>query len=708
MSPRRSRPCRARCRRSSASQTDFARQIKKALVHYGIDKEPIGIDVMELPMLRALEDEGIEVVDGQQALLDAREIKTPDEIELLKLAAAMVDATYVDIARAIRPGTRENELVAIANDRLFRMGSERVECVNSVSGPRGRPHSHTFSDRMIQPGDMIFLDIMHSYNGYRTCYYRTFICGEPNKHQIDAYETASKWISASIDMIRPGVTPDEVARVWPDAKDFGYRDEAEAFLLQYGHGVGLSLVGAADLLQALHRPEHAASRRHGVRARDLEGRRGRLRRGAHRGRGRRHQGRVRDHHQLPVRPPDFLRPAGMRGFLRRLYDGRAAERLSGMRAVHWRRSRSPSSRASSAAGRRRCSIAPCAIRRWRAPPWSSTSSARSASTTRWRRTSDDTIVVLENGCLCCTVFGDLVGTLNTLYHRREAGEIPPFDHVVIETSGLADPAPVVQAFLSEPTLAGLYPRQPVIVTVDAVNGPGDARPPRRIGPPGGARRSPPDHQARSGRRRRNARRRKRRSSRACAASIRPPRISRDRRSGARCGGAARRRRASTRGQRRGGRGTGSTLAAYEHHDHDHDHETTATVASTTITHDDDIASFAFIRDEPTSRYALQLLLNALEQNLGPNLLRVKGLVNVAEEPERPAVIQGAQHLLHNISWLERWPDADRRTRIVFITQNIDRASVEEMIGLLDRVATRTARRANARAQSDRRFTWGRY
>jgi len=222
-------------------QGDFAKQIKKALVHFGIEKEPIGIDLMELPMLRALEKEGIEVVDGQQALLDAREVKTADEIELLKMACAMVDATYVDIARAIRPGTRENELVAIAHDRLFRMGSERVECVNSVSGPRGRPHSHTFSDRLIQPGDMVFLDIMHSFNGYRTCYYRTFICGEPNKYQIDAYETASKWISASIDMIRPGITPDQVAQVWPDAQEFGYRDEAEAFLLQYGHGVGLSL-----------------------------------------------------------------------------------------------------------------------------------------------------------------------------------------------------------------------------------------------------------------------------------------------------------------------------------------------------------------------------------------------------------------------------------------------------------------------------------
>ena len=296
-------------------QHDFARQIKKALVHYGIDKEPLGIDIMELGMLRALEAEGIMVVDGQQALLDAREIKTGDEIELLKMAAAMVDATYVDIAKAIRPGTKENELVAIANDRLFRMGSERVECVNSVSGRRGRPHSHTFSDRMIQPGDMIFLDIMHSFNGYRTCYYRTFICGEPNKHQIDAYETASKWISASIDMIRPGVTPDEVAAVWPDAHEFGYRDEEEAFLLQYGHGVGLSLVGTADLLQALPWPEHAAEGRHGLRARDLEGRRGRLGRRPHRGRSRRHQGRLRDHHQFPVRPSHLLRPARLRSLL---------------------------------------------------------------------------------------------------------------------------------------------------------------------------------------------------------------------------------------------------------------------------------------------------------------------------------------------------------------------------------------------------------
>jgi Xaa-Pro dipeptidase len=222
-------------------QDDFAKQIRKAMADYGISGKPLGVDVIELPMLRALEKEGIEVVDGQQALLDAREIKTADEIQCLKIAAGMVDATYYDICKAIRPGVRENELVAIANDRLFRLGSERVECVNSVAGPRGTPHCHTMSDRIIQPGDMVYLDIMHSFNGYHTCYYRTFVCGEPNKHQIEAYELASKWISASIDAIKPGITVDEVAQVWPKAQEFGYKNEEEAFLLQYGHGIGLGL-----------------------------------------------------------------------------------------------------------------------------------------------------------------------------------------------------------------------------------------------------------------------------------------------------------------------------------------------------------------------------------------------------------------------------------------------------------------------------------
>ena len=132
---------------------------------------------------------------------------------------------------------------------------------------------------------------------------------------------------------------------------------------------------------------------------------------------------------------------------------------------------------------------------------------------------------------------------------------------------------------------------------------------------------------------------------------------------------------------------------HEHgHDHFHPHH-----------HNITISSFALVREEPSSREALQLLLAAIEKNLGPNLLRVKGLVAVTDEPERPAVLQGAQHLLHNLTWLDKWPDADHRTRIVFITQNMPKADLEEMVSLLDRVATRTAA-ARARAQAAREGT----
>ena len=174
-------------------------------------------------------------------MLSARIIKTKDEIELLKTSAAMVDAAYEEVVRHIKPGARENDLVAVANHVLFTLGSELVECVNSVSGTRGRPHPHTFSDRIIRPGDMVFLDIMHSYNGYRTCYYRTFACGKPTKPQLEAYELAWKWLKDSIDAVKPGATTADVAKAWPAPDKFGLQTEDEAFLLQFGHGVGLSI-----------------------------------------------------------------------------------------------------------------------------------------------------------------------------------------------------------------------------------------------------------------------------------------------------------------------------------------------------------------------------------------------------------------------------------------------------------------------------------
>jgi Xaa-Pro dipeptidase len=94
---------------------------------------------------------------------------------------------------------------------------------------------------LIRPGDQAFFDIIQSYNGYRTCYYRTFNVGRATQSQRDAYKKAREWIDAGIDMVKPGLTTDKIARAWPKAQDFGFDSEMEAFGLQFGHGLGLAL-----------------------------------------------------------------------------------------------------------------------------------------------------------------------------------------------------------------------------------------------------------------------------------------------------------------------------------------------------------------------------------------------------------------------------------------------------------------------------------
>jgi Xaa-Pro dipeptidase len=153
----------------------------------------------------------------------------------------MVDGTYQAIAEALKPGVRENEIVALANQRLYEMGSDDVEAINAVSGERCSPHPHNFSDRLIRPGDQAFFDIIMSFNGYRTCYYRTFNVGRATTAQRDAYKKAREWMDSAIQMIKPGVSTDAVARGFPECTDFGFDDEFEAFGLQFGHGLGLGL-----------------------------------------------------------------------------------------------------------------------------------------------------------------------------------------------------------------------------------------------------------------------------------------------------------------------------------------------------------------------------------------------------------------------------------------------------------------------------------
>lgn len=218
-----------------------ADKIYRELDRYGLTGEPIGVDIAEIPVLQALRARGLDVVDGQQVFLEARRIKTDDEITLLTTAASMVDAAYDDLYGFLRPGVRENEAVGLVAKKLFDLGSEHVEGINAISGERCSPHPHVFSDRLLRPGDPAFFDILHSFNGYRTCYYRTFAVGSASRAQVAAYQRCRDYMDTAIELVRPGATTADIVSVWPTAQEFGFADEEAAFALQYGHGVGLSI-----------------------------------------------------------------------------------------------------------------------------------------------------------------------------------------------------------------------------------------------------------------------------------------------------------------------------------------------------------------------------------------------------------------------------------------------------------------------------------
>lgn len=299
--------------------------------------------------------------------------------------------------------------------------------------------------------------------------------------------------------------------------------------------------------------------------------------------------------------------------------------------------------------------------------------------------SSDSIVVLENGCLCCTVFGDLIGTLNNLYHRRAAGEIDAFDRVVIETSGLADPTSIVQAFLSDPTLEGLFRLGGVVTVVDAINLPSTLEhhdeATRQIAladhivltkldvPPPAERAALEDRI---------------RAKLATINRVAPVRIAGESESLASLliwdghdpgRGAAEAASWLAQGAADDQADCGAGGQPHHHHHH-HSHI--------------EIGSLSYIRDEPLPRLALQLLLEGIERNLGSSLLRLKAIVTVEGEDGGPAVIQGAQHLLHNLSWLEGWPFPDRKSRFVLIAAGIGTGALRDMVALLDRIATRSA------------------
>jgi len=220
---------------------ELARKIAAELAERDLLDAPLGVDIAEMPVLTALQRAGIQVVDGQQLFLEARRIKTKDEISLLTQACSMVDAAYDELYGFLRPGVKENECVGVVSKVLYDLGSEYVEGVNAISGERCSPHPHVYSDRVIRPGDPAFFDILHSHMGYRTCYYRCFAVGSASPAMRDAYVRCREYMDRAIAAVRPGATTADIVALWPTAQEFGFADEEAAFALQYGHGVGLSI-----------------------------------------------------------------------------------------------------------------------------------------------------------------------------------------------------------------------------------------------------------------------------------------------------------------------------------------------------------------------------------------------------------------------------------------------------------------------------------
>ena len=286
-------------------------------------------------------------------------------------------------------------------------------------------------------------------------------------------------------------------------------------------------------------------------------------------------------------------------------------------------------------------------------------------------TSDETMVELASGCICCTIRGNLAETLCDLLERRRQGAVSAFERIVIETTGLAEPAPILQMLMNDPYLAENIRLDGIVATIDAVAGPATLqRHPEavkqvaiadrllltktdlQIGPPAGI-----EEQIRK----LNAGAKLQVVINGAIApadlfgvGLEPSRVTPDR--------------------LERWLGTGSEDRDHERHSHAHEHASSR--------HDVDINTFVIVREIPLYAVALSLFLEVLSEHCGQDLLRLKGLVNLAESPARPAVIHGVQHIFHPPVWLDAWPSDDHRSRIVLITRDVPQAWVEAVLDQL--------------------------
>ena len=241
----------------------MAGTVHEAMSEYGVADEPMGIDVPNAALVEKFEERGVDVDTGAATdlMLDARKVKTRDEIECLRTVAAICEAGFQAITESAAPGKRESEVWGDAVRELWRHGA-MVQGGYLTSGPNTWPkHQANTTDRVIRPNDLVYADFYNvGYLGYRSCYYRTFSVGEPTEAQQDAYERARDDLYDVLERIEPGATTDEVAEGFPD-RDGEHMDwyDADEFWQMttnhWAHGLGLQLYEVPLVWRGLS-PDH--------------------------------------------------------------------------------------------------------------------------------------------------------------------------------------------------------------------------------------------------------------------------------------------------------------------------------------------------------------------------------------------------------------------------------------------------------------------
>jgi Xaa-Pro aminopeptidase len=219
--------------------------VARLMAEYGVEKEPLGLDGTTLQMLfaDAFRKKGIEVVHGKPTMDHARMIKTQDELELMRITCANSERAFADIVEAIRPGIRECDLVGIGIKALYAEGDDHTEDLVCCSGYNTNPYGWSFTDKPIRPGDLIYIDVDGaSYQGYKSCVYRTFCCGKATQEQKDLYEECRAMLYAGMSAVRDGATDHDIVEKWPDSPAYwGYDNWMEVVPYAVGHGLGLTL-----------------------------------------------------------------------------------------------------------------------------------------------------------------------------------------------------------------------------------------------------------------------------------------------------------------------------------------------------------------------------------------------------------------------------------------------------------------------------------